>query len=188
MISRWVFVLLLAVAVFISLPVVKESSSLDFVTGSDHSAYFTVTVSPDVASPGQIACVSLPEDVVSHCGTPSCGDLVVTDASGTVLPFSLSLPGNFKYSVPVTVTNPNSQDLTDFQVKITLDTAGLISQGKLRDNCADIRVADSSGDFLPYWLDADTCNTPSTEIWVKVPYIPANGSVTLYIYYGNSGA
>jgi len=30
-----------------------------------------------------------------------------------------------------------------------------------------------------------SCNLSNTRIWVKVPYIPANGTATIYMYYGN---
>jgi hypothetical protein len=93
----------------------------------------------------------------------------------------------FMYRVPITINNPNSYDLTDFQVSIIVDTASLISAGKMQSSCNDIRFADESGNALPYWVEAG-CNTASTMIWVKVPFIPASSSTTIYMYYGDPSA
>jgi len=89
----------------------------------------------------------------------------------------------------VDITNNESSDLTDFQVKITLDTATLITDGKMQSNCNDIRIADYNGNELPFWIEENDpgCNNASTEIWVKIPTIPADGG-TIYLYYGNPSA
>ena len=99
---------------------------------------------------------------------------------------------NFKYRVPITISNPNNYDLTDFQVLIKVDTASLISAGKMRGDCGDIRFADSNGNKLSYWIEEELtnplCNRVDTPIWVRVPHIPSSGSTTIYMYYGNPNA
>jgi hypothetical protein len=82
----------------------------------------------------------------------------------------------------------SSTPLTNFQIIIRLNTAYLISEGKVRQDCGDIRVTDSSGNLLPIWIDPDTKNMWNTKIYVKVPSIPANSVVTLYLFYGNPDA
>jgi hypothetical protein len=82
----------------------------------------------------------------------------------------------------------SSTPLTNFQIIIRLNTAYLISQGKMRPDCGDIRVTDSSGNLLPIWIDPDTKNMWNTKIYVKVPLIPAGSVVTLYLFYGNPAA
>ncbi|MEM5824432.1 MAG: DUF2341 domain-containing protein, partial [Candidatus Aenigmatarchaeota archaeon] len=96
---------------------------------------------------------------------------------------------DFNYRIPITITERSGNTLTDYQVLITLDTASLISQNKMRNDCGDIRFTDSDGiTLLNYWIEPNTCNTNNTRIWVKVPYIPANSNKTIYLYYGNSEA
>jgi hypothetical protein len=91
------------------------------------------------------------------------------------------------YRRPITITNTTSS-LTDHQVLVTLDTQSLISAGKMRTDCGDIRFTDSDGTTsLNYWLESG-CNTTSTTIWVKVPSIPASSTKTIYVYYGNPSA
>jgi hypothetical protein len=82
----------------------------------------------------------------------------------------------------------SATSLTNFQIIIRLNTSYLISQGKMRSDCGDIRVTDSSGNLLPIWIDPDTKNMWNTKIYVKVPSIPANSVVTIYLFYGNPGA
>ncbi|MCD6166783.1 DUF2341 domain-containing protein, partial [bacterium] len=88
------------------------------------------------------------------------------------------------YKREITISG-STEDLTDYQISLTLDTQSLISQGKMRSDCGDIRVGDSTGKVLNYWIEPNTCNTTSTKIWVKVPSIPTSGT-TIYLYYGNS--
>jgi ABC-type transporter Mla MlaB component len=50
------------------------------------------------------------------------------------------------YRRAVTIDNTqNSNTLTDYQVLVTVDTASLISAGKMRSDCGDIRFTDEDG-------------------------------------------
>jgi len=101
----------------------------------------------------------------------------------------VSSPQYWSYYRPITITNNVAQDLTDYQVNFTLDTANLIAQGKMRSDCGDLRVTQSDGQtLLPYWIEPNTCNTNTTRIWTKVPSISASSSVTIYVWYGNPQA
>jgi len=89
-----------------------------------------------------------------------------------------------KYIRNITIDNSsNANNLTDYQVLITLDTATLISAGKMRSDCGDIRFYDGANN-LSYWIESGI-NTSSTRIWVKVPSIPASSSKVISMYYGN---
>ncbi len=96
---------------------------------------------------------------------------------------------DFKYRIPILINNTqNSNNLNDYQILVTLNTQTLISQGKMRSDCGDIRFTDSDGTtLLNYWLESG-CNTQNTRIWVKVPNIPASSTKTIYLYYGNPNA
>jgi hypothetical protein len=98
------------------------------------------------------------------------------------------LNSQWGYRKPITISNSGSSALTDYQVLVTLDTSSLISTGKMRSNCGDIRFTDSDGStLLNYWLESG-CNSANTKIWVKVPSIPASSTKTIYVYYGNPSA
>jgi hypothetical protein len=86
----------------------------------------------------------------------------------------------------VTVTNTNSQALTNFQVRVKLDNT--FSFSKAQSGGRDLRVTAADGTTLiPFWVETWAPDT-SASIWVKVPSIAANASATVYLYYGNSAA
>jgi len=96
----------------------------------------------------------------------------------------------WQYRVKIVINNTkNPNSLTNYQVLTVINTQDLISQGKMRSDCGDIRFTDENGvTLLPYWIDPSTINTVNTRIWVKVPYIPGGGTKTIYMYYGNPSA
>jgi hypothetical protein len=101
-------------------------------------------------------------------GTPQ-NDTPVSFVTSPTWP---AFPG-WKYRVPITINS--TSDLTDYQVLITLDTQSLISAGRMRSDCGDIRFtwynSTSQTEIeIPYWIESG-CNTTSTKIWLKVPEI-----------------
>ena len=96
------------------------------------------------------------------------------------------------YKRQITITEQSGTTLTDYQVKLTIDTQTLISQGKMRSDCGDIRftwynTTSSTEQNISYWIESG-CNTANTIVWIKVPEIPASSSTTVYMYYGNPDA
>ncbi len=83
--------------------------------------------------------------------------------------------------------------LTNTQIAITMDTATLISAGKLQPNCADLRFTAFNGTVLNHFTDlcSSTANINSV-IWVNVDNIASINSSTvatnIYAYYGNASA
>ena len=79
-----------------------------------------------------------------------------------------------------------SENGSNVDVLIPIDSATLISQGKMRSDCGDIRFVDSDDTTaLQYWIE-DGCNTTSTQIWIRVP--SSTSGKKIYMYYGNNGA
>jgi len=95
---------------------------------------------------------------------------------------------SWKYRKPISLNNTqNPNQLTEFQVPITFDSASLISEGKMRTDCGDLRFTDVNGSLLSYWIQSGI-NTENTKVWIKVPLISANSLTTIYMYYGNPSA
>ncbi len=87
---------------------------------------------------------------------------------------------------PITINNGGGA-LTNFQIKLTVDTQTLVSAGKMQSSGNDIRFTTSNGvTAIDYWIESGI-NTASTAIWVKAPSVPS-GSSTIYMYYGNPSA
>ena len=91
----------------------------------------------------------------------------------------------FKYRRKITITEQSGNDLSDYQVRIDLDSTNFdfshfLNEGK------DLRFTDTSGNLLPYWIEKMDIAAEKATIWVNVPSIPANSSVDIYMYYGSS--
>lgn len=92
---------------------------------------------------------------------------------------------NWLFRKSVAISNTSGGTLLNEDVLLTIDSAALVSAGKLQSNCNDFRFTDSDNStYLQYWIE-DGCNTTSTKIWVRIPSLPSDGK-TIYMYYGNS--
>ena len=85
--------------------------------------------------------------------------------------------------VPITITNELSDDLDDFQVLIPVQ-----GDPDMEPDFDDLRFTAEDGiTEVLYWLEYTTVPVEAAA-WVRVPHIPANESVQLWMYYGNPDA
>jgi gliding motility-associated-like protein len=103
---------------------------------------------------------------------------------GVCCPYS-----GWDYVVPITITNNGAAaTAANLQTVFILNTQTPISQGKMNASGNDIRFTDGTcGNYLSYYIESGI-NTANTNIWIRLPSIPAGGSLTIYMYYGNPGA
>jgi alpha-tubulin suppressor-like RCC1 family protein len=114
------------------------------------------------------------------CGT---SDFTSVGSATTQAPSSNWL-GDYLNRVRVTVNSP--ADLTDYQVRTQLNTAALITAGKLKPDCADIRATAEDGiTELPFYVEEGYCNLTTTGIWLKAPQL-FTGNNYFYIYYNDA--
>ena len=95
----------------------------------------------------------------------------------------------WRYYRPITITELAGVDLTGYQIMVKLDEANFDFS---KSNGIDIRFTPEGKtpdeEVLPHWVENfDTVNKIA-KIWVKVPEVPANGSVVIWMYYGNPSA
>ena len=88
----------------------------------------------------------------------------------------------------VQITSIGSASLSAYQVKITWDMLSLINEGKLQVDGNDLRVLTETGQVLSHWIEPQTINTTSALLWVKIPSILQNQSISIYLFYGNKTA
>lgn len=89
------------------------------------------------------------------------------------------------YRTPITISNSGA-GVTNQKVNLTINTAALISAGKLQADCDDSRFTTVNGIAVPYYLESG-CNTVSTSYWVLMPTIEGTPeSTVVYHYYGNN--
>ena len=92
---------------------------------------------------------------------------------------------NFKYRRKITITEQSGSDLTDYQVLIELNSTNF-DFSHAQTNGEDIRFTDADGNLLDYWIEEWDAVNEIAKVWVKVPPIPANSSVEISMFYGNS--
>jgi hypothetical protein len=111
-----------------------------------------------------------------------------------ILPISVRAENlsDWPYRIPLAIGNAPTdesqptQEIQNVVFSFTIDTATPISQGIMRSDCKDIRVADEDGNILE--RNVFGCNSTTSRIYVLVPSVPANISKQLYLYYGNTSA
>ncbi len=149
----------------------------------------TPTPSPTPLPAGQTS-VTQDTDTDFNQGTYTGTAVAGTGPSAVVqLANAATGPNGTQYKQVVTLNNTgNTHTLTNYQVALPLDTASLISAGKMRSDCGDIRIndADDATALTHYWVE--NCNNAATVVWLQVPSIPASASKMVYLYYGNSSA
>lgn len=93
----------------------------------------------------------------------------------------------FRGEMPVWIKNNSGQALTNFPVKLKVNTQYLITLGLLNATGRDMRFGnDCSGATLYNYRLDNYLNTDSTAIYVKIPSIPANDSVLIYMFFGSA--
>jgi hypothetical protein len=102
---------------------------------------------------------------------------------------------SYKYRTPINITNLHNSDLPKgYSVNTSVDTANLISTGKLRSDGKDLRIVwyNSSSET---WLELDRVNDTNfdiadTHIWFKTQASinPSVDDTNYYVYYGNENA
>jgi hypothetical protein len=99
---------------------------------------------------------------------------------------------NWRYRWSINVTNPFTSSLYDFQVNVSLNFTNFdFTQAKA--DGSDLRFiyynsTDGTQNELNYWIESWNSTAWKASIRIKVPYIPANNTIGIYVYYGNPDA
>ena len=96
--------------------------------------------------------------------------------------------GAWGYRKPIIIVERSGKTLTDFPVKIELNSSNF-DFNKAKPDGSDIRFTLDDGiTEIPFYIEEwDSVNEKAT-VWVKIPEIPANGQVKIYMYYYNPNA
>ena len=96
----------------------------------------------------------------------------------------------FRGEIPVWIKNNSGSPMNGVQVAVRVNTQSLIALGLMLANGNDIRFANPCtmfpSTFYSYWLEG-YINTDSTRLWVAAPTVPANDSVLVFMFFGNTG-
>jgi hypothetical protein len=89
------------------------------------------------------------------------------------------------FDIDNTASGTEVQD--EYQIYLDVDTASLVTAGKMQSDGDDMRFVDFDGNELSYFI-ADDMNTASTRVWLKMDNINAGETEEVCMYYGNTGA
>jgi len=93
---------------------------------------------------------------------------------------------SWQYRIPIDLSATN-EDLTNYQVQLTLELTEWYNNGYLNETGKDIRFADDSGQGLNFWIENLNVTGGNSTIWVKVPELTTAGT-RIYLYIGNPDA
>jgi len=87
---------------------------------------------------------------------------------------------------PIYIEERAGVDLVDYSIRVVLDSS-FFDFSKVVPDGSDIRFTDENGNLLPFYIVEWNYGVSAT-IWVKVPFIDASTTTTIYMYYGNPRA
>ena len=88
--------------------------------------------------------------------------------------------------VPILIKNNVNIDLKDYSVQILLDATNFQAWTSVSPDGSDIYFTDLQGNPLYYWIEYINTTAKKAIIWVKIPYLPANGYVLILMHYGGT--
>lgn len=95
---------------------------------------------------------------------------------------------NPAYKNLISVVNDSNVTLYNYQVRIEVNTAALVADGKLNPDGSDLRFspdACSPSIFYSFWIES-FFNTDSTIIWIKIPQLDSLATHEVFVWYGDS--
>lgn len=95
---------------------------------------------------------------------------------------------DWTYRQKIVITNNNSYDLIDYQVRLDLDSTKVGQNFDWSRNGEDLRFYDENGNKLSYYIESWDEVRRQATVWVKVGSIPGNGTADIFMYYGNENA
>ena len=119
------------------------------------------------------------------------GSLVSSVATVTVIVGSELNPPWYDpawiYRQVVAVTNGVSEELTNYQVQVVLNSS--FNFAGASTNGSDVRVTAGDGTTpIPFWIESWNAGSQQASIWVNMPLLPASATTNIFIYYGNPSA
>ena len=106
---------------------------------------------------------------------------------------SFTIRQEYNLTANYTISDTRFTNLTNFTAYLSFDTQTLISQGKLKSDCSDLRVVDANtNEELNFEIEQGTCNQAlGTPLFIRLPLLKhENTGVVnnIHIYYNSTEA
>jgi len=89
----------------------------------------------------------------------------------------------FKYEIDIRTAK---EGLTNYPVRVVLNESNFNGWDRVSSGGSDVYFTDSNGNPLYYWVESFDATAKTAVMWVKVPYIPIGGNVTVQMHYGGA--
>jgi len=90
------------------------------------------------------------------------------------------------YFVEIKIMERSGTNLTDFVIKLELNETNFNGWGKVGENGSDIYFMDENDNPLYYWIEYFNKTEKRAVILVKIPLIPANSVIRIFMYFGGT--
>ncbi|MBX9781905.1 MAG: DUF2341 domain-containing protein, partial [Chitinophagaceae bacterium] len=118
--------------------------------------------------------------------TPVTATITVTPQRSFVS--SETPPSGWTNATPFTVIENSGNLLTNYQLRMVINTQSFVTAGTMNASGDDIRFGYNNGSVLfNYWIESGM-NTANTVVWVKIDTLAANGTKQFFMYHGNPAA
>ena len=147
----------------------------------------------DVSAPGKILLESGAVENAWGFDQPSSYvyDPAKVEISGSVASLVSVLPwmdDGWTSMIPVTVTSGAAPALTEYQVKLEIDSSQAEFWAGVNSDGNDIRVTDDDAvTSIPFWVERFDYAGQQATVWAQVPSLDP-GDTTFYLYFGNPAA
>ena len=115
-----------------------------------------------------------------------------TSASSAPSPVTTSAapawPEDRAYGRTITVTNAGATTLSDYPVRVALDSSNFTFAHGRPDGADLLPTSEDFSTPLAYQLESFDATAQTAVVWVRVPSIPAGGSAVVQLLYGNPSA
>ena len=100
----------------------------------------------------------------------------------TIIPTAVA--GASGWYTLITIIENSGNALYNYSVRIVLNSTNWDGWSYVSADGSDIYFLDSSGNPLYYWIESFNATAKNAVAWVKIPFVPARGYTTIYMYYG----
>jgi len=87
------------------------------------------------------------------------------------------------YATPIAITEISGKNLTNYAVGIPL-TSTWDGWSIVKPNGSDIYFLDENLNPLYFWIENFDYTNNKALVWVRIPFLPANSTVKIYLVYG----
>ena len=96
---------------------------------------------------------------------------------------------DWPFRTSVNIKENSGTSLTNYQVKLTLNSSSFDSRYNWSSGGVDLRVYDTNDSTaLQFWIENWNQSAKTATVWVRFPTLSANANRGIFLYYGNTSA